>query len=118
MTKKYRYLKKIFFTQKSYLSSQKYEFGDPISGEKSYPGTRGLKSTGFRIRITACNLKKTTYVPEHVRVRDIKGGLADAVLDVHVGVVLGQQLAGLALGPVGGRMQRGPPVVILKNLLF
>ncbi len=64
-----------------------------------------------RVRL---QLKK---LPEHVRVRDIEGGLADAVLNVHVGVVLRQQLAGLALGPVGGRMQRGPPVVIL-NITF
>ena len=44
---------------------------------------------------------------------DVEAGLSDVVLDVHVGVVLGEQLARLALPPVRRRVQGRPAVVVL-----
>jgi hypothetical protein len=54
------------------------------------------------------------HQPQDVGVGDVKAGLPDVVLDLHVGVVLAEDLAGLALGPVSGRVQGSPPVKVLN----
>ena len=63
----------------------------------------------------ACATPHPNASPEDVGIRDVEGRLSDTVLDVHVGIVLGQQLAGLPLGPVGRSVQRGPAVIVLHT---
>ena len=52
---------------------------------------------------------------KNIGICDVEGRLPDAVLDVHVHVGVRQQLARLALGPVGGGVQGSPTVKILNS---
>ena len=51
---------------------------------------------------------------KNIWICDVEGRLPDAVLDVHVHVGVRQQLARLALSPVGGRVQGSPTIKILN----
>ncbi len=57
---------------------------------------------------------------EDIRVGHVEAGLADVVLDVHVGIVLAQDLASLSLSPMRGCVQRSPTIEVLKieNVIF
>ncbi len=52
--------------------------------------------------------------PDNVRVSHVEARLAHAVLDVHVGKLVGEHLAGLALTPVSRSVQRSPAVEVLR----
>ena len=55
------------------------------------------------------------HSPQHVGVCHVKRCLAHAVLGLHVAVVFRQELARLALCPVGCRVHRRPAIIVLDT---